>query len=124
MALAIKQAQTTIKTASWIDLIAGIWLVVSPSILGYSSLTTATTNDVVIGLAVIVLSALRTTVEGYHRTWTSWINFALGVWLIFSPFIFGFSMDGAALWNNVILGIVVGGLALVAGVSGGEEVTG
>ena len=37
---------------------------------------------------------------------------ALAAWLIVPPWIFGFSNIGAALWNQIAVGIVVGALAL------------
>jgi SPW repeat-containing protein len=40
----------------------------------------------------------------------SWINIALGIWVIISPFALG-AMTKAVLWNNILLGIVI---ALVA----------
>lgn len=37
----------------------------------------------------------------------AWLNFLAGIWLILSPFILGFSTEGSALWNNIIIGILV-----------------
>lgn len=36
----------------------------------------------------------------------------LGVWLILSPWILGFSGEAGATWNAVIVGLLVGLLAL------------
>ena len=38
--------------------------------------------------------------------WISWIIALLGVWLIISPFVLGFSGDVTAMWNTVIVGII------------------
>ena len=48
------------------------------------------------------------------QKWEEWINAALGAWLIVSPFIMGFGALGVALWNQLIVGVLVGGLALWA----------
>ena len=39
--------------ASWIDGLIGVWLIISPFILAYSG--TAMTNDIVVGIIVVVL---------------------------------------------------------------------
>jgi hypothetical protein len=40
-------------------------------------------------------------------TGLSWINFLLGIWLIISPFVLGFTV-ASALSNAILLGILVG----------------
>lgn len=102
---------TTVRTVSGIDIVLGLWLVISPFILGYGNLATPMWNSVIVGIAVAALAASRTGGEGYRRAWPSWVNVVLGVWLIFSPFILGFAEVNAALWNNIILGIGVAVLA-------------
>ncbi|MBE3583818.1 MAG: SPW repeat protein [Limnochordaceae bacterium] len=39
--------------------------------------------------------------------WQGWINVLLGVWLIVSPFILGYRDVPAALWNGIIVGVIV-----------------
>lgn len=41
---------------------------------------------------------------------SGWMNFVLGIWVIISPFVL--FLSGAAMWNNVILGIIIAALAL------------
>lgn len=36
-----------------------------------------------------------------------WINFILGLWLIISPFLLGYSNVRPAMWNEMIVGILV-----------------
>ena len=36
-----------------------------------------------------------------------WINAVLGLWLAVSPFILGYSATMVALWNGIIVGVVV-----------------
>jgi len=40
--------------------------------------------------------------------WQDWANLVLGVWLILSPWLLGFSGIPSAMWNAVIVGVVVG----------------
>ncbi|BCP65887.1 SPW repeat protein [Thermus thermophilus] len=46
------------------------------------------------------------------RKWQDWANLVLGLWLVLSPWILGFSGTSSATWNAVIVGLLVGLLAL------------
>ena len=41
----------------WIDLVAGLWLMVSPIVLGFAALTPATVNTMGVGLLVVLFAA-------------------------------------------------------------------
>jgi hypothetical protein len=41
----------------------------------------------------------------------SWVNFVLGLWLIVAPFALLYRGISAALWDNVIVGIIIAVLA-------------
>jgi len=44
----------------------------------------------------------------------SWVNFALGLWLIIAPFTLRYSTVPAAVaWNSVIVGIMVAVLSII-----------
>ncbi|HEY7166070.1 MAG TPA: SPW repeat protein [Candidatus Binatia bacterium] len=43
----------------------------------------------------------------------SWINFILGLWLIVAPFALNFRTDTTAMWNSVVIGIVVAVLSII-----------
>jgi hypothetical protein len=49
----------------------------------------------------------------YDRT-LDWITAVVGLWLIASPFVLAFSAEAAAMWNNIIVGVVVIVLAVWA----------
>lgn len=36
-----------------------------------------------------------------------WMNFILGLWLIISPFLLGYSNVRPAMWNQIIIGVLV-----------------
>ncbi len=44
----------------------------------------------------------------------SWVNLILGIWTFFSPFILSFSSVRSALWNDVILGIIIVIISVIA----------
>ncbi len=44
----------------------------------------------------------------------SGLNALAGLWVFFSPWIFGFAADAGATWNSVIAGLIVAALALTS----------
>ena len=50
----------------WINLVLGLWVVVSPWVLGFAAMATAMWGHVVIGLAIVALAALELWTSGYH----------------------------------------------------------
>jgi len=98
--------------ARWQDVInflLGLWLIASPWVLSFAGETTAAWNAAVIGVAV-ALAAMSALVA--YQAWEEWIAAALAAWLIVSPFVLGFSGMQAAAWNHLVVGLLVGVLAL------------
>jgi len=98
---------TRIKTASGINVIAGLWLIISPFLLGFSGF--AATNAIVVGIVVAILSLVQS-MSDTESTWIGYINTILGVWLIVTAFMM--TAVAGIFWNSLVLGIIVGGLAL------------
>ncbi len=95
------------RAASLCNLVAGLWIAAAPWGLDYSS-DEAITNSVVTGTVIAVLAFVR--VGGaYRSSWMSWINAFAGAWLAVSAFVLPHS--GIALWNSLVFGITVFGLA-------------
>ncbi len=89
---------------SGINVVLGIWLIISPFVLAFTNNQTAKWNDIATGIAVALLALWG----------QSWWNVILGIWLIVSPFVLGFANAPTLLWNNVILGVLVGIVALAS----------
>jgi hypothetical protein len=102
---------------SALNVIAGIWLIISPWVLGFSNLQTPPLWDtLLVGIAVLILSAIRLGTVGTEGL--SWISFLVGIWLLISPFVLNFSGTSAAMGNEVILGILVGLFSLWGALAG------
>lgn len=97
------------RTASIINLIAGIWLIISPSALGFVNSATQT-NNVWLGFIVGILALIRA-IWPKQTVWASWLNILAGIWLIISPFVLGFVMSSERI-NDVIIGIIVAAFAI------------
>lgn len=96
----------TSRPASGLNVVAGIWLIISAWVVGFAGQPLATWETLCVGIAVLVLAIIRLGTPG--AVGLSWINFLLGIWLIIAPFVLGFSESVAATRNSVVLGILVG----------------
>lgn len=94
-----------------VNVVIGIWLVVSVWILGLAAETVVTTNAVIAGLALIAVALGAILVP---RAWEEWTEALLGLWLIASPWVLGFSANVEARFAAVLTGLVVLVLALWA----------
>ena len=110
-----------------LNLILGIWMIVSPWALRYQTDMTlnavmsnaATSNAVILG---ILIAAAALVALFRVMAWEEWVNVVLGIWLVVSPFILGFNGLMNALWNQVVVGVVVGILAIWSAVAAPETV--
>jgi len=96
-------SQTT-GGASWLNIVLGIWVIISPFVVQFTQLTAATWNNVIVGIVIAILAIIRTSVP--RQAGWSWANMILGIWMIISPFALG-AMTTAILWNNIILGVII-----------------
>jgi SPW repeat len=95
----------------WTNLLLGTWLVLTPffGIGGFSDI--AAFNSYLIGAAV---AAFAIAALARPLLWEEYINLSLGVWLIAAPFILGFAAQAGPTLNQVIVGLLIGSIALGA----------
>lgn len=104
----------------WVTLLLGVWLFAAPWALGYMNLPAAAWNSWIFG---VVIAAFSVAALIQFQTWEEWVNVAVGIWLLVSPWVLGFASNetATALWNHVAVGLVVGGLALWDALAHGAE---
>jgi hypothetical protein len=103
-----QQADTGVSV---INVLIGIWLIISPFVvMAFSQFGNMRTNNVIVGILVGLVALFRA--SGSAKADWSWANVILGLWLIISPFALGASSSATVVWHNVIAGIVVALLAL------------
>jgi hypothetical protein len=102
-------AETDGRSAAALNLILGIWLFISHWVLSYTG-ADPTWNDIVFGILVAVVAAVRMTGFPIAR-FASAINIAIGAWLVIAGLTIADS--GAAVANNIIVGAVVFILAAI-----------
>jgi len=69
----------------------------------------AAINSYVVGatVALIAFAAISS-----PQIWKEYTNIGLGLWLIFAPFVLGFTGLVGPMLNQIIAGLVIGGIAL------------
>lgn len=108
-----------VMSASGLNVLAGVWLIISPWIVGYED-ADALWNPIAFGAIVTTLGLARAA-GAFRQTWLSWVNAAIGIWLFASAFWLADSAE--ASWNVGIVGTIVFLLAVwSAAASGGAAV--
>ena len=92
---------------SWITLLSGLWLIISPFVLGYTGTSAATTNDIIVGIIVALLSAANLIWAETFESWLPWIVALLGLYEIITPWLMRFSSVSGATTNDVIFGVII-----------------
>ena len=111
------QSHTRFLWTRFVMIAVGIWLMVTPATFNAHSVLMST-NDIVCGLAVVVLSFLALSP---YRLWAPWSICAIGVWLQLAPLVF-WAPNAVSYLNDTATGSVLILLSLVIpGTPGGVE---
>jgi hypothetical protein len=92
----------------WVNLVLAVILFVSPWVLGFAAETAAAWTAWGTGVVIAVL-AVAAIVQ--FAEWEEWANGILGLWLVLSPWIVGFTNIVVAQWTHVVLGLLVAAVA-------------
>lgn len=108
----------TAKSVDGLQLLAGLWLAISPWAVGFRAVTPSLTiSNLICGIAVAVLALSFATSWGRTHG-LSWVVPVIGAWTIVSPWIIsathGHPVDAGMIVNNVITGLVILALGLAA----------
>ncbi|HET9462920.1 MAG TPA: NAD-dependent epimerase/dehydratase family protein, partial [Thiobacillus sp.] len=94
--------------AHFLNLGLGLWLITSPSILGYPDWP-MTLSDMASGVLVLLFSVLSLS---RHMAWARFANATVGVWLLFAPLLF-WAPTAAGYLNDTLVGALVIGFSLL-----------
>lgn len=104
-----------VTVASGINILLGIWLIMSPFSSGYAAAPVYLTyNNVIVGILIVMCAATRY-FSPAKRISLSGINIFLGIWTLISPWIYNYGADASLFWTNIVAGIIVIALALWSG---------
>jgi hypothetical protein len=97
----------------WANLLLGLWVIVLPratvNVMASPENPAGVTDAVmwsyfIIGIAVATLAVVALFAPAQ---WPEWTNVVLGVWLLLSPWLLGFSASFSLLWTAVLNGLLV-----------------
>ncbi|WP_129669789.1 SPW repeat protein [Phytoactinopolyspora endophytica] len=96
------------QSADGLVFLAGIFMALSPWVVGFNTEhTTMTANNLITGIAIAVMAVGFATVYG-HLHGIAWVAPILGVWVIVSPWLVnGDTPRGEIIASNVITGAIV-----------------
>ena len=96
-----------VKVASGLNFLAGIWIIISAWVYGAIYTSGSAWNSIIVGIVIAVFAAIRF-FSPRSAVGLSCINALLGIWMIISPWVYGYSSTNMArTWNSVIFGIIV-----------------
>jgi len=88
----------------WVGMMLGVLIGLSPWIAGQADGQSAMLNAIAVGAAVLLLA--ESELVNLHR-WEETLELLCGLWLIASPFVFGYAeAGGLAIWHFALGGIV------------------
>jgi len=90
--------------------LAGIWQIVAPYLLRFSSQAVPTRNAIICGVLLLIFGALSLYGVGTLSPRTvsifDWLAFLTGLWLLVSPFVLRYREVAPAFWSAVIAGLI------------------
>jgi hypothetical protein len=93
-----------------VNALLGVWFIIAPYALGFTGRPAATWSSVASGVVLFVLAGWAALSEGASkRVWPQYVNGLIGIWLMFSPFVFSAASAQLPTWINVAGGIIVAG---------------
>jgi hypothetical protein len=103
------------ETKHWQDRITvllGVWILISPVVLGFAPGQTAVMwNSWFIGVVMLIVSAGRAVAE-VPKLWQEAATLVLGLWLVISPWMLGFAAHAPARNTTIVAGLLVVGITL------------
>ncbi|MEV0633480.1 SPW repeat protein [Streptomyces sp. NPDC050619] len=106
-------ARPSAQAVEGLSLLAGLYLAISPWVVGFNASPTLTVSNLVTGIALAVLALGFG--WAYERTYgMGWVAAAIGVWAIIAPFAVSGAPDTAKV---VTSNVITGGVAVLLGMA-------
>ena len=99
--------ESQVKVASGLNVFAGMYLLLSSLINRVNGGNQL--NGVVFGIIAVILASTR--MSGKAGPWAGWIDAAIGIWVIFAPWVYGYA-GVAWMWNAIVVGVIMVGLGI------------
>ena len=99
---AMQTSRRPILGAELINILLGIWVAISPFVLGFSRNTAVMLGNIAVGIALVLVSLAGAFVDEAFEG----LVMPLGTWLFISAFVFGFWTLALPV-NNVAMAFIV-----------------
>jgi hypothetical protein len=99
------------KWQDWASFVLGLWLALSPWLVGYVDHELATWHAVLLGLGLALASHFECV--ACDDLPAEWLNLAAGIWLMCAPFTLDFASSVATV-NSIVVGAAIAWLAASA----------
>ncbi|WP_236051138.1 SPW repeat protein [Nonomuraea cypriaca] len=105
-------ANPAVQVADGLTLLAGLFLALSPWIIGFTGWSGLTVNNLVTGLTVALLALGFSSAFGrtYGIAWTAPL---IGIWTILAPWLVRGAATSQTIFTNVIVGAIITILGLI-----------
>jgi hypothetical protein len=107
-----KEAMNMKRWQDWANLALGVWMIISPWVLGFANVyNVAALSAWAFGAGIVVFAGM---VAYMPKAWEEGINVLLGLGLVASPWVLDFSSQSDPTSNATVVGVLVAVLALWA----------
>lgn len=110
----VQVAAPEARVVEGLSFLSGLYLAISPWVVGFNGFTTLTANNLIVGAALAVLALGFVFPHGSGRR-IAWAAPVIGVWSIIAPWVVNGSVaTTATIWSNVVIGVIAVLLGLAA----------
>lgn len=101
-----------VRAASGINILLGVWLLVSPWVFGYQAAGLAAIwNSAIVGSLIAIFAASNCFSRRIHTS-RNWINVLLALWTMLSPLVYGYGANIGGFGDNLVLAILIAAFAI------------
>jgi SPW repeat len=115
-----RNSPSAISMAAGLDLLIALWFFVSPWVYGAYHNADSWNSWIVGGVMAIIAAVCLSNI---HAASASWVNVVLAVWVFFSPWIYGYTMNTGRFINSLCVGIVAFVLSLAISMNASRTAT-
>ncbi len=104
------------QLADGLVFLAGLYLAISPWVVGFNGMHSLAVNDLITGIALALIGAGLA--SAYGRTHgMAWVAPVVGIWTIITPWVILGGVAGAATAGTIASNVATGAVAVVVGLA-------
>lgn len=101
-----------LRVAAGLNLLVGLWFFVSPWVYGAYMAPNAW-NSWIVGAVLVIAAFIEMNTEVHAAANWSWLSIILSIWVFFSPWIYGYTVNNGRFINSLCVGVVAFVLAVI-----------